>query len=203
MPTETEVVNSALGLLASRRITSLDDGSELATLARLRWAIARDAVNEAHPWNFADLRATLVASARVPAYEWSTQYPLPTLPKCLAVRETSLDQANSSQFPNVSGQRWVLGYDSQDGRVIFCNATALSIRYTAQILDLNIWSPLAILALTYLLASDLAIEVTGEIEKQGGYLRSFQATMEQAMSSDARQASPVRLRASTLLTGRR
>lgn len=200
MPTETEVVNSALALLADRRITSLDDGTDLATKCRMRYEIDRDAVLEAHEWNFADVRATLVLSARTPAYEWRKQYPLPTSPKCLAVRETSLDQANSAQFPSVAGQLWTLGMDVVDGRILLCNADSMAIRYTAQVTDLLLWSSLALAALSYLLASDLAKEVTGNLEDQQIYAKHFQATMAMAVTSDARQASPVRLRASTLLT---
>lgn len=184
MPNETEVINSALGLLGESRVLSLDDGSELAKTIELRYPIVRDAVLEAHPWNFAMTRQALVQSAITPAFDWAYQYPFPTTPWCLTIRDTDDE-----------GSGWEVGYDAIDGRVVLSDNSTLKIRYTARIEDVGIWSPLAVLALTYLLAADLAINITGQVAKADQYQDRFEKTLPLATSSDSREGSPVVIQA--------
>lgn len=179
MPNETEVINSALILLGESRFIP-GDGSELAAVVGLRWPIVRDAVLEAHPWNFASVRKALVQSAITPAFGWAYQYPFPTTPYCLTVRGTNDENAG-----------WEVGFDEIDGRVVFSNQTTLKIRYTARVENVGIWTPLAVMALTYLLAADLAINVTGQNAKADQYQDRFEKAIPLATNSDSREGSPV------------
>lgn len=180
---EIEVVNSAFALLKHRRITSLTDGSEQAIIANLRFAICRDAVLESNPWNFATYRATLAQSDITPANTWSYQFPLPTDPYCIKVRDFNPD----STVP----AGWEIAVDPVDGRVLMTNQTSAKIRYTGRQTNLNVWSPLAVVALTYFLAGDLAIAVTGQKNKADEYRNLFKDAIQQAITSDAREGSPV------------
>ena len=188
---EIQVINSAYALLGHTRITSLSDGSEAAVLAGLRFSLVRDAVLEEAPWNFATIRKALARSERTPAMDWDYQYPLPTNPYCIKVRDT---------YP-AENVAWEVGLDEIDERILMTNQDSIKIRYTARVVNLNIWSPLAVMALTYLLASDLALSVTGQKSKSDQNLEKFAQTLAMAKSSDAREGTPLLARAPITLTG--
>lgn len=190
---EIEVINGALGLLKAPRIQSLHDSTEAATQCRLQYALCRDVVLEAGTgWNFASVRAALAASTTTPAMDWAYQYPLPTTPWCIKVRD-----------PNPVLTPWEVGYDPLEGRVLLSDASTMIIRYTARVEDLNIWSPLAVMALQHLLASQLAVPITGQIEKAQAWQKSYATLLTEANVSDGREGSPVQVRPTTILTGRR
>lgn len=189
---QIEVINSAFILLKHRRITSLEDGSEQATLAKLRFAICRDAVLEAAPWNFASYRKDLTRSTITPANTWDYQHFLPTSPWCIKVRNVNPE----STLP----VGWAIGVDETDGRVLWSNQEDITIRYTGRQENLNIWSPLAVVALTYFLAGDLAVAITGQRNKAEDFRTLFKEAMKEAMTSDAREGSPVVVSPPTTLT---
>jgi len=189
---EVEVVNSALGLLGERRITSFADGTDLAAKVNLRFPLVRDGILEMHPWNFAMYRTTLAQSDQTPVSGWSYQYPLPTNPWCIKVRDVNPDTS-----PPVA---WEVGVDSTYGRVLLTDESTVSIRYTGRQLDFNIWSPVAVLAFTYLLASDFAVTITGQQNKANLNREMFQLTIASAITSDGREGTPVVVSAPTTLT---
>jgi hypothetical protein len=191
---EIEVMNSALMLLKDRRITSFDDGSERAALAKIRYALCRDSVLESHVWNFASVRVALSADPVAPAFGFTHKFLLPTNPWCIKVRDVDL------RFPGAPQGAWEVGLDENGRRVILSNAETLKIRYTARVEDLNLWAPLAVTALTYLLASDFAGPITGQNAKTQQFQQSFKWAIGEAMTSDAREGTPLVIPAPVTLT---
>lgn len=183
---EIQVVNSALMLLRDKRITSFTDGSERATLAHLRFPLVRDAVLESHPWNFAVAFQALAEDPNpMPTgFSYAHWFVLPTDPWCIAIRNT-----------NQICQAW-----AKAGRRLLCNDDAISIEYTARIEDLNAWSPLAVQALTYLLASDFAGPITGQANKTQQWQQAFSWAIAEAKLSDGREGTPVVVQPNTTLT---
>lgn len=180
---EVGVVNAALALIKAPAVTSLYDGSERARLAQLRYANCRDSVLEALPWGFANMRVTLTQSTRRPAFQWAYQYRLPygnPDPWCIKVRE-----------PNPTVLPWEVGYDAIDERVLLTDQATMKIRYTAQIVNITVWSPQAVLALTYLLASEFAAMLTGDANRVKLFTQSYMTTLAEAIISDSREGSPV------------
>lgn len=186
---EIQVINSALGLLRDKAIVSLNEGTERARLAGLRYALVRDSVLEKHPWNFAMVRVALAASPTAPTMDWGYQFVLPADPYCLKVRRTSQ-----------AAQAWEVGLDQSSRRVLLANDSSINIAYTARVTDLTIWTPLAVLALTYLLASDFAGPLTGSAQKTQQWQQAFLWAMEQAQLADGQEGSPRIVAAPTTLT---
>lgn len=180
MADELGVVNGALALIKAPRLTSLHDGSERATLATLRYASCRDAVLESLAWTFANMRKTLTRSTRTPDWGWAYQYRLPSEPWCVKVRE-----------PDPTYTPWEVGYDEGDERVLLTDQETMKIRYTARVVNINVWSPQAVLALTYMLASEFAAMITGDANRVKLFQQAYLTTIGEAIISDSREGSPV------------
>lgn len=175
------VVNGALSLLSDRQIGGFDDGTSLSNLAKLRFPEALDAVLEAHPWNFAHHYQALVKELETPPDgTWGHQFTWPTSPFCIAPRET---------IPR--DEAWAVGVNNLGERIIYANIETLTIGYTVRAGNTRLWSPLARSALTYYLASEFALFVTGQAEKRAQWWNAFQEVLVTATSSDSRQGYPV------------
>jgi hypothetical protein len=195
MPDPTSVCNQAIGELgggefSSPRIQSFVDGTSLSTLCGEFYPDTRDAVLALHPWNFSTAFTTLARSPDTPAMKWHYQYPLPTDPYCLHVRGT--DQGNGATFE--------VGTDAYNGRVLYSNASSVSIEYTKRVEDLTSWSPLALQVLIKMLASKLAKPLTGQSSLTQLKWQEALALLPEARGSDGREGSPIILRANTTLT---
>jgi hypothetical protein len=189
MATETDIANGALALLKAPRLDNMTDNTEQARICRLRFPVCRDALLELAPWHFASIRVGLQQSGITPASEWGYQFPLPSNPWCLKVRD-----------PNPTYIPWEIGFDPVDGRVLLAQTPTMKIRYTARITDCMVWSPLAVLALTYMLASELAMALTGDMTKAKGWQEAYLRTVSEAIMSDAQEGSPVVVPAPTALS---
>jgi hypothetical protein len=76
--TDIEIVNFALGEVGSNLITSFDDLSAEATLAKAQYKSIRDAVVISREWTFAKTRYVLAQDAVAPAFGYLYQFVLPT-----------------------------------------------------------------------------------------------------------------------------
>lgn len=178
--------NQALIELGSRLITSFDDGTSVSTVCGQVYPDTRDEVLQLAPWNFATTFAVLALSADTPAMTWAYQFPLPTNPYCLQVRQTDRD----------AWVQWEIGLDAAGHRVLFSDEAAVSIEYTARVVDLNLWSPLAGQVLVKMLAARLAKVVTGQNSTEELKLKEALALLPEAKTKDAQEGAPRLLRRS-------
>lgn len=188
MPDEVSVANQALAELGSSLITSFGDGTSISTLCATLYPEARDATLSMHPFNFAHVLTTLARSADAPAWKWLYQYPLPTDPYCLVVREVDPE-----------GSTWEVGLDQLGHRVLFSDETAVSIGYTSRVEDLNLWQPLALQVLVQVLASRLAKPITGQNSTAEYHAKLAFSLLPQAQKTDGQEAYPRFARISTAL----
>ena len=75
---ELEIYNLALSRIGQDTLSSVDESSKAGRLCRLHYALLRDAVLRAHPWNFAMRRVELAQVTFTPAFEYDYAYALPT-----------------------------------------------------------------------------------------------------------------------------
>ena len=75
MASETEIANAALDKLGEPPLTSFDDESRGARLAKRTYADLRDALLREYPWNFAMHRAELAADEDGPEWGYTYRYP--------------------------------------------------------------------------------------------------------------------------------
>jgi len=179
MASNVGIVNAALIKLGEATITSLSDSSKPARLANAIFEDIRDAVLQAHPWNFALARASLAANATAPTWGYDYAYDLPTAPNyCLKVVGIESD--------DIEGVVWKV-----EGRQIVTDEGApLKIVYLKQVTDPNQFSALFREALAARLAAELA-----EPLKQSGPMAEamrelYERKLQEARFADATEGTP-------------
>lgn len=146
MPSETDLVNAALRLVAGNRVTSMAAGTKNANVASDLYQVVRDDMLASHNWNFATKRQELARSSTAPAYEFTYAYVAPAdWVKTVSVHDN--DQGIGSleyKEENVGDQRCLLA-----------STENLFLRYIAKVTDPNLMPADFRMALVYALASDL------------------------------------------------
>lgn len=186
MPSVVDICNLSLAHLGdAATVASIDppEGSAQAEHCARFYPVARDALLEMHPWNFAIRRGTL-AELDVPTWSWSYAYAVPsgTL-KLLAILPADASSDTSTQpYETESGE---------DGALILrTNQEAATARYVVRVEDPTRFSPLFVEALARLLAAYLAGPVIkGETGRKAAQeqMQFFTQTLAQAKVSDANQ----------------
>jgi hypothetical protein len=206
MTTAVAIANLALSHLGDdATVVSLEppEGSAQAEQAALFYPIARDALVEMYPWNFALRRATLALLEEEPVTQWAYGYALPS--NVLGVFSVQgpddTDDFVSPAYGPLVAINGVHDFEIEglaDGtRVLYTNVADARIRYTVAVTVPSFFPPLFTLALSYFLASFLAGPVlkgeTGRtvaaqmLQIMGGFLNK-------AQTQDAKQRRASRVR---------
>jgi len=74
---DVKIANLALTRLGEKTISTFTETTEPASVMKILYDTVRDEEIQAHPWKFAQTRATLSQSVTTPNFEWSYQYALP------------------------------------------------------------------------------------------------------------------------------
>jgi len=213
MASDVDIVNLALGHIGNAsNIASIvpGDGSIEADYASRFYPVARDEMLEMHNWGFATRRATLALLTAIPPTPWVYAYAPPAdCLKPVSIAEPTVAVGvlfTESNQPNVydvfaaqEARTADYLYETlEDGsKVIFTNVPAAELKYTRQVTDPTKFTPLFVVALSYLLASYLAGPIikgsTGT--KIALNLRQIAETLgarAQTKDSNARQADAYR-----------
>ena len=175
--TDVDICNSALMLLGSGPITSLDpaaDASDKANLCRQFYNETRDAALQEFPWNFAIRRASLSQLSESPAFEWLYAHRLPNDPYCLRVLNL-----HDTEIPF-----------KVEGRSVVSNSETIKIRYIARVEDVSEYSYMFRQAFASLLSSKLAYGVTGSTTKTDKMLAVYAAHIADAEDIDSQEGTP-------------
>lgn len=182
-----DICNGALGLLGQGTITDLKEGGTKASLCERRYPVARDAVLQMHPWNFALARAALPASSDAPPFGFQAAFPLPT--DCLQV--LALHDAGL-------GEPWAV-----EGRRILVDRTGpLRIRYIARITDTALFPPLFREGLELWMAAQMASALTDGQSRRDALFRQFRTLLAEARATDAQEGQAPRIEGSAWLSAR-
>ena len=166
-----DICNGALRRLGQQPIASLDDPVEAARVARDRYPIIRDALLQAHPWNFALKRAELPADLAAAA-DGRPAFPLPA--DCLALQ-------------SAAAADWAV-----EGRRVLASAAApLPVLYVARIEDATLFPPLFVEALSSRLAADLAEPLTQSTSAADAKLREHRLILSEARTRDAQESGRI------------
>lgn len=182
MASEIDIVNSALRKIGADTITSFDEGTNNANVADDQYPNLRDYILRSHTWNFATKLKKLARSATVPAFEWDHQYPLPS--DWLRVVTIADNDAGHGTV------RYEIGYDDDDGNVIFADVDELWMRYIARITDTNRMSADFREALSYALASEFAISIVNSNTLHDRMVDRFKRVLRRARSADGMEDYP-------------
>lgn len=195
---ETEIVNLALVRIGHKRtITSLDEGTPDADVCKVLYGPTRDAVLQAHPWNFAIRRAALSRSADAPAFEFQYKFALPsgpTPPYCLKVIRTSWE-AIPATGSWVYSEPFVSGYTSLapyriEGRWLLANEETCAIEYVARIKDVSQFSEMFVNALSLKLSAELAMPLADNQQLVRTMAELYQDALREARTADAQEGTP-------------
>lgn len=146
---------------------------------KARYAITRDAVLRAHPWNFAVKRATLASDATAPEWEYTARFALPS--DCLRLLRTYEDTQYDQADYRVEGRYIVNAYGSAD---------TLYIEYVAQITDTAQFTPEFIDVLSARLAAEVSINLTQNKTATESLWSIYQEKLQAARNTDAQEGSP-------------
>jgi hypothetical protein len=181
MASDVEIVNLALSHLGSTaRINSLTEDSEEAHHARLVYAKARDALLRGHAWRFATSYQTL-ASLGDPPTHWDYSYQYPN--NCLRALEIVTLVEGDDPVPFE-----VALAPSGDSRVILCDLPQAQLKYIARVTNPNLYDPNFVVALSWLLAVELAAPLTGDKERMQLVTDTYQRAVSAAAALDANEA---------------
>ena len=186
-------------------IVNLDppEGSAQAEQAALFYPIARDALLEMYPWNFALRRTTLALLDEQPNTQWAYAYALPSnVLGVFAVQGSEdTDDFVGTTYGPVAAVNGVNDFEieglSDNTRVLYTNVVDARIRYTVAVTIPSFFPPLFTVALSYFLASFLAGPVLkGETGRTvaGAMLSTMSGYLTKAQDMDAKQRRTSRLR---------
>ena len=168
MTGRVEIVNIALARLGESPIQSLDEGTVPANMAKLLFDSARRSTLRDYNWSFALAAAPLARLAEKPV-DFRCAYALPT--DCLrAVRLRG-------------GRSFAVR-----GRELLTNECGTPVlEYVADVTDETKFDSKFAEALSYKLASELAMPVKGSSELMASYSNAYQAYITQAAAESARE----------------
>jgi len=170
MASETSIANRALQKLGAARITSLTENSVEARACSACMTVLRDAELRAHPWNFANGRATLSADATPPDFGKANSFQLPV--DCLSPRENDFNSLSKD---------WLI-----EGKKIFTDESApLFLRYTKKIEDVNLMDPLFQEAWACKMAIEMCEELTQSNSKKAELKDDYKLAIREAKKANA------------------
>jgi hypothetical protein len=177
MASEVDICNLALAYLGdTASLSSIDppEGSAQADHCHRFYPIARDTLLEMHLWNFS-MRRIAIALAAYNSSTWSFAYLVPSdAINLIAVIPPDVADDYSVKFVPTDAPVYAHNYSPmiQTGRyipqpyavetqadgsqVLYTNQENAVLRYTAHVLDTNLFSPLFTMTLAWHLASMLA-----------------------------------------------
>jgi len=188
--TATEIANFALGVLGSKRISDIEDGtSKNARIAKLHYARARQATLRRGKWNFATRRKTLTAHADAPVYGYTYQFPLPEdYLRMMVINEVSTWESQRADWFEIENGQDKNAVDI--GPCLLINADSVRIRYIGDVTDTNAFDALFVEALTTYLAAKMARAITGSDKREAALLAQFEQmdlpTAQQVDGSETR-----------------
>jgi hypothetical protein len=185
MPSAVDICNRALSRVGEARITSLADDSKQARACSSAYALVRDEVLRAHPWNSAITRASLPKLSSSPSFGYDNEYQLPS--DCLRVVEV---------YDSV--KPWVV-----EGRKLLSDeGSPISVRYVRREEDCNQWDSLLASAVAARLAVELCEELTQSNTKRELAYHEYEDIMATARKADGQEQSPMPFAEDAWITAR-
>jgi hypothetical protein len=200
MASAVEICNLALSNIRGGSISSLDQSSLQAQTCNLKYPFIRDMMLSETAWGFNRAIETLAVSS-TEIFNWAYAYHYPN--DCLKINRligAQEELANSdadvisrlidSQILPISNLRnkiphEIFNFDNE--KLIGVNESDLRIDYTIKATNPELFSVTFVMAMSHLLASELAIPIVGA--KEGRELRSdslsiYQSYLSSAMTKD-------------------
>lgn len=189
----TEICNIALSHLAKGRILSIDEQSEQARQCKLFYDYTRQALLREYNWGFAK-KLVKLAEVRTEDPRWDYVYQYPQ--QCIQVRRIFNVMTANDIFdnPKVVERKNVCDRDrhkyevymvSDNVRGIGCDVSQAWCEYTFDAIDTEQFPSDFVEAFTHLLASNMAMQLTGNMQIQNSEFQHAQAIINKAVYTTA------------------
>lgn len=200
MASEVEICNLALSNIRAGSINSLTEASTAAQNCKLKYPILRDRCLADNAWGF-NHKLVAMQLLTTEVYNWAYAYKYPVdclkINRLVGAQEELLNSdadvisrlIDSNLLP-VNDIRRKIPYEVfnySDNKLIGTNDADLYIDYVVKVEDPNLFTPDFTLALSHLLASEVAIPIVGvELGRQlrSDELQIYEAYLASAISSD-------------------
>lgn len=180
MPSVVDICNIALSHIGAKPdVSSISppEGSVSADYCATFWPMARDMALEDGAWGFATRYRNLSQSVDV-VPGWSYKYVLPVdCIKVIALLQSEGVEPQDYKIINDGGIRYVVS-----------NTDSARIEYVTREDNTNVYSPSFVDAVSWLLASYLAMPITRDIKLKEAALNAYNQSVHGAMVSDANQS---------------
>jgi hypothetical protein len=197
MASEVEICNLALNNIRATAINSFDDATVSARACKLKYPILRDQVLTDAAWQFAHkLKPLSLLTDEVFNWRYAYQYPSDCLYINYLVPEVEgVDHSVNSRYsyPDdlmINSQVKYEVININNNRVIVSNTPNLRIDYRANITNPNLFTTSFIMALSHLIAAEVAISIAG-VEKgtplRNQSLQIYEAYLTNAVSNNANE----------------
>lgn len=192
----TDVCNMALSCLGKGRIASIDEQSEQARQCKLFYSQTKKRLLRDYSWGFAKRVEQLAQLDTVnPFWEYSYSYPN----KCECVRRifccVDTTDANGKTrktvIPKIEADqkdKYEIYMVSDNIRAIGCNVENAWLEYTYDIDDLSVCSSDFIEALTHMLAYNIALALTGNMQLKNSEYQQAMAILNRARYTNAAES---------------
>jgi hypothetical protein len=183
LSSQVDIYNLALSNIAAKsRVNSLTEDSDERKVCDVHYENAREIVLEDHDWNFASFFETLAllkesTDAIPPPLPWIFEYAYPST--CVKVREITRDTDSEPPVPFSVGVN-----DNRTGKVIRTDKQAAKLRYTFRITNSSLFTPRAVEAIGWKLATLIAISLTGNLKLKQNAEESYLRAIIDAKSSN-------------------
>ena len=185
--------NRAVARLGGVAISSFSEGSKEAQLCAAFLDASRDAVLRDHKWNFATARRVLAQRSDTVA-PWSYCYTYPT--DCLAAREIYNPASTTDKIS------FEVAMADSGERIIFTNQAAAILVYTRQITDYALCDPLFLEALSWKLATEIAVPLTMQTALMQSSATMYRNALSNAITADANEGEVESVTAASWLDAR-
>ena len=173
---DVAICNLALVSLGADTIMALTEDSENARKLNAVYALIRDEVLRAFPWNFAIRWAELSQLSETPVNDFTYAYQLPTDPKCLKVIKMNEDIETSE-------------YRIENGK-LYTDESAVTIEYIAQVTDAASYDSSFVTAFAARLAAELAYAITGSESVRQSKWDEYTMKIREARGADSQEGRP-------------
>ena len=176
MASKPQICNMALSRLGASTITSLTDATTEAKLCNTLFDDLADRVMIQGSWATTIKREELARTVETPEFGFTYAFQLPTSPKCLKVLNVNTSVPGDIEY-------------KIEGDKLLTDESSIKIRYIGRLEDTEDYGTLLTEAVEILLASYLAMSITGDSRLAARLREEYQAIISLNLAIDGQQGS--------------
>ncbi len=178
------ICNLALSNVGKDNINDLNEPTAEARACRQFYDHVRDTLLQVYPWSFAGRTISLAEKANDKPGQWARAYSRPI--DCLKVRWIRRQYSSLDPRPLTRQEELSLPYETE-GQTIYCNLSPAFLRYTFRLTDHTRFSPMFAEAMSWHLATRIAMPLTRDPKIRADCYQLAQATQASAEIADANE----------------